>query len=271
VNLRHSRDQQWTPTSIDVTTPSVARMYDYYLGGKDNFAVDRDAAAKVIACFPGVPLVARQNREVMRRAAGEMATAGIRQFIDLGSGLPTQNNLHEVVQRIDPACRVVYVDNDPIVLAHGRALLDTNEQTTVITADIRNPDVLLADPDLNQLIDFTQRVGVLFVAVLHFIPDSDDPAGIIATFRDRMAAGSHLVITHVSPRGEDTQPFSEAVEIYDSASAPLVPRTRDEIEALFDGFELLEPGVVPTWQWRADGPAEVSNPPILAGVGRLQP
>jgi hypothetical protein len=254
---------------IDVTRPHVARMYDYYLGGRDNYGPDRVAADKIIGLFPDTRLVARQNREFMRRAARVMAGSGVSQFIDLGSGLPTGGNLHEVVQEVNPGARVIYVDNDPIVLAHGRALLATNENTTVITADMRDPHTLLAHPELLELIDFDRPVGVLFVAVLHFVAADFDPPGLIGAFRERMASGSHLVVTHVTASGADPTHAAKAVDHYSAATAPLVFRSPGEIEGLFGGFQLLQPGVVPTWEWRADREDKATSPRILAGVGRL--
>jgi len=265
---------EWAPVGpgrFDVTRPNTARMYDYWLGGKDNFAVDREAAEKIVELFPQTPRVAWQNRQVMRRATAVFARAGIRQFIDLGSGLPTQDNLHQVAQQHVPDARVVYVDHDPIVLVHGRALLADNEFTTVVTADLRDPELLLADPDLGRLIDFDQPIGLMLIAVLHFIPDSDDPAAIIGTFLDRMVPGSHLMITHVTDEGADCDAAAEAVDTYKNASSPLVFRSPAQIGAFFTGLEVLDPGIVPTWEWRPDGALDTpTSPRILAGAGRVR-
>lgn len=265
-----SDSNMWVPTTIDTGSPNIARMYDYYLGGKDNFAVDREAADQVIGRFPDTRLVARQNRAVMRRGAQAMAHAGIRQFVDAGSGLPTQYNLHQVVQRAAPEARVVYVDNDPIVLAHARALLDANSRTTVITADLRDPDKLFSEPRLLDLIDFDEPLGLMMVAVLHFIPDADDPDSIIAGYRERMAPGSQLMITHVTDTETDEDAAAAAVEAYRPASSPLVFRRPQRIRGFLDGLELLDPGLVPTWEWRPDGTRDrATSPRILAGLGRI--
>ena len=168
------------PPGIDVTIPSVARMYDYYLGGKDNFAADREAAGKIIAAVPSARDSARRNREFLGRAVRFAAESGIRQFLDIGAGLPTQENVHQVALRTAPDSRVVYVDNDPIVLVHGRALLADNRQTTVIQGDLHDPDAILNDPKLTAHLDLDRPMAVLLVAILHFIPDEDEATNIVA-------------------------------------------------------------------------------------------
>jgi hypothetical protein len=269
-----SEEASRAPVGIDVTVAHPARMYDFYLGGKDNFAVDREAASKIINLFPDTPQVARQKRDFMRRSIAMMAQDGIRQFIELGSGLPTQDNAHEIVQRIAGDARVVYVDNDPIVIAHGRALLDTGDHTRVITADLRDPDTLLDDPGLRQMIDFSQPVGLLLIAVLHFV--ADDPQGLgsvgdlLARYRARLVPGSYLAITHVTGEGATPDRMGEASTVYRTSTAALTTRSEQEITALFAGLDLVEPGVVPTRLWRPGlKPALETTPVILGGVGRL--
>jgi SAM-dependent methyltransferase len=261
------------PPQFDVSTPSPARMYDFFLGGKDNFPSDREAGAKVNAALGDVMThdIVWENRRFLQRAVRYLAESGIRQFIDLGTGLPTQGNVHEIAQEVEPEARVVYVDNDPIVLAHGRALLATNATTTVITADIRDPAGILDDPELGALIDFSQPVGVLFVAIFHFIRDSEDPSGILAAFRERLAPGSYLALSHLTTDGPDAGEIGQVVEVYKNATSPIMFRSRQEITGLFDGFELTDPGITRPWQWRPEyGVAGPQTDWLLAGVARLE-
>ncbi|MEN3535837.1 SAM-dependent methyltransferase [Microbispora sp. ZYX-F-249] len=234
---------------IDIRTPNVARMYDYYLGGKDNFAADREAAERVIAAAPVTREVARGNRaflgRVVRFLAGE---AGIGQFLDIGAGLPTRDNVHQVAQRANAAARVVYVDNDPVVLSHARALLATDERTRVVLGDVRKPGDILTDPEVRSLLDLSRPVAVLLVAVLHFVPDHEDPYGAVRALVDAMAPGSFLVVSHIEHRPE----LATAAKPYDRANAPVVPRTFDEVARFFDGLELVPPGLVNVRRWRPD-------------------
>jgi hypothetical protein len=253
--------------------PTPARMYDYYLGGEDNFAVDREAAEQVLSAAPEVRVLARENRKFLGRSVRYLtAEAGIRQFIDVGTGLPTQGNVHEVAQAVDPTARVVYVDNDPIVRAHADALLPSNGTTTVIEADMRDPGPILDHPDLNRLIDFSEPVAVLFMSVLHFITDEEDPYGLVAAFRDRSVPGSHLALSHITSPEQNTDGAAAAADVYKSrATSPAILRTPKEIGSLFDGYELVEPGLVFLPQWRPDTPAADANANsvwMLCGVGR---
>ncbi len=269
-------DDHPTNGGIDTTIPNVARVWDYQLGGKDNFEVDRAAAdALNEACkrvgAPDGRDVAREIRAFILRAVSYLAgPAGIGQFIDIGSGLPTQGNIHQIAQEINPDAKVVYVDYDPLVLAHGRALLAINDHTTVITADMRRPDEILGNPDLRAFIDLSQPVAVLLVAVLHLLPDDENPAGIVAQLRDALTAGSYLAITHVT---SDARPELAAKVADEFArlriTTPLVPRTRNRIGRFFDGFDLVEPGLVFPTQW---DPERLGDDPgaqwMYAGVGR---
>jgi SAM-dependent methyltransferase len=272
-------DDHPTNGGIDTTIPNVARVWDYQLGGKDNFEVDRAAAdALNEACrrvgAPDGRDVARENRAFTRRATravGYLAgPAGIGQFVDIGSGLPTQGNVHQIAQEVNPDAKVVYVDYDPLVLAHGRALLAVNDNTTVITADLRRPDEILGNRDLGTLIDLSQPIAVLLVAVLHLLPDDENPAGIVAELRDASAPGSYLAITHVT---SDARPELAAKVADEFArlriTTPLIPRTRHEIRALFNGFDLVEPGLVFPTRWNPD---RLGDDPgaqwMYAGVGR---
>ena len=263
------------PPGIDVTVPSVARIYDYLLGGKDHFAVDRAAAEKLIELTPNAREGVQTNRRFLRRAVTLMARKGIRQFLDIGAGLPTQENVHQVALREAPDARVVYVDNDPIVLAHGRALLADNAQTIVVDGDLREPEAILADPRVNEHIDFGEPVGLLMVAVLHFIPETKEAERIVGTLRDRLAPGSGMAISHLSFGDLDEEKIREGRELYKNTSAGAVtPRTHAELLRFFDGFDLVEPGLVVAEEWRPE-PDEPKLPRIpgvdgYAGVGLLR-
>ncbi|GAA4226385.1 SAM-dependent methyltransferase [Streptosporangium album] len=253
------------PLGIDPTIPSVARIYDYLLGGKDNFASDRAAAEKLIELTPNVREGVQANRRFLSRAVRLLAKTGVRQFLDIGAGLPTQENVHQVALRTAPESRVVYVDNDPIVLAHGRALLADNNQTIVLDGDLRDPEAILGDPRINEHIDFDQPVGLLLLAVLHFVPEDDVAERIVATLRGRLAPGSAVVISHLSFGDLDEEKVRQGREVYKKTSAgSATPRSHAQILRFFDGFELVEPGLVSTEDWRpeTDGPM----PPRLGGI-----
>lgn len=256
---------------FDPATPNVARVYDYWLDGKDNFQVDRDFAEKIIAIEPAAPYMARQNRAFLGRVVRFLtAAAGIRQFIDIGTGLPTQRNVHEVAQEIAPDARIVYVDIDEVVRIHARALLGDSTGVTAIRADFRDPESVLTHPEVTRLIDFDQPFALLLLAILHFVPDEEDPRGLIRRYREVMASGSHLAIS-CSTREADPARADQIIEEYRKASAPAVLRTGAEIIRFFDGFELLDPGrLVYTPRWRPDGPVEADPKKawMLAGLGR---
>jgi SAM-dependent methyltransferase len=239
--------------AIDQSVPSVARMYDYYLGGKDNYQVDRDASDQLSAAAPGTQALAVNNRRFLQRAVRVLATEyGIRQFVDHGSGLPTQDNVHQIAQRVDPQSRVVYIDHDPIVLAHGRAILADNDRTTVVNADFRDTDAILEHTDVAKLIDLDQPVAALFLSVLHCIPDSDDPAALVRRVVDRLAPGSFVVISHlVSAEPEVRRRLSEFMLGATQGNWGRV-RESSDVRAYFDGLELLTPGLVEVSTWRPD-------------------
>jgi hypothetical protein len=242
----------WEPgADLRADTPTPARMYDYFLGGRDNYAVDRDAAEKVVeAVGPAIAYDAVwENRRFLQRAVRWLAEQGVDQFIDIGTGLPTQGNVHEIAQQVIPDARVAYIDNDPVVLAHGRALLADSLTTTVITADMRDPTTILTHPDLTALIDLGRPVAVLFLAVLHFLPDSDDPTGIVATVRQAMAPGSYLAISHNTSDGQDSDIITHIENVYQAATSPMIFRPHHEIERMFDGFDLIPPGLVRPAHW----------------------
>ena len=266
----------WT-TTINTGAPNPARIYDYFLGGKDNFPADRQVADQVLAIAPVAREVVEDNRAFLRRAVHVLAReAGIRQFIDLGSGLPTRGNVHEIAQAIAPDARVVYVDNDAMVVTHARALL-AGDNTVAIQADLREPEVILGHPEVRQLIDFNQPIALLLLAILHFIPDDEDPLGIVARFRETLPTGSYLAISHgtrdipVRPdmsAEEMTEMGAKAEQLYQLTTASLVTRTWAQVERFFDGFELLDPGLVEIQVWRPDNQSSMLPGGFYGGVGR---
>jgi len=260
-------DEHPAHPGIDITKPHAARVYDWALGGKDHYAADREYGEQVIAAAPDYPRLARANRGFLERAVRLVAGSGVRQFIDLGTGIPTSPSVHEVATAVDPSARVLYVDNDPIVSVHNDALLATVENVRSIQADIRQPDEILAHPALRALIDFTEPVAVLLVAVFHVIPDSADPAGIVARFTEFMSPGSYLVLSQLT---SDSDPAAVAASkaATDNTPIPLAFRSREEILAFFDGFDLVEPGLVSVREWRPVAEAQPTGLIVLGGVGR---
>ena len=261
----------WVPATMDVTKPSPARMYDYYLGGTHNFEVDRDAAERAIAAMPHTIQGARGNRDFLRRAVRLLVDSGIRQLLDLGSGITTVGNVHEVAQRRDPTTRVVYVDIDPVAVAHSNAILRGNPLATVVQADMRDVDAVLGHRVVRDLIDFSEPVGLIMASVLHFVPDTSRPAEIVAGYREAVPAGSHLALSHIGAEEPDnrTSMLADFKAVYQNTTNPVVLRTRPQIETFFDGFDLLEPGVALVHQWRPDADQEVPAklPPGYGGVG----
>jgi trans-aconitate methyltransferase len=259
---------------FDPSKPNAARMYDYFLGGKDNFASDRAAAEEILRVSPEVRSALRSNRAFLCRVVRFLAGgAGISQFIDLGSGLPTEENVHEVAQAANPAAKVVYVDNDALVLAHARARLAGGKNTTVIGADLRKPADVLSDPELLTLIDLAQPTAVLMVAVLHFVSDPEDAPAIVARIRDALAPGSYLAISLGTSDGVDPAKIADVQRVYRSSTAQLTFRSRIQIEQLFDGFELVEPGLVRLPRWRPESELAAyaerrGSEWMLSGVGR---
>jgi len=241
------------PSGIDTTKPNVARIYDFLLGGKDNFAADRAAAQELISMIPDVAAMVRDNRTFLARMVRYLtAEAGIRQFLDLGAGLPAMSNVHEVAQRIAPETRVVYVDHDPVVWSHGQALLAHAAGVAMVLGDLSQPAGVLRHPDVLRLLDFTRPVAVLCTATLHFVSDEENPHQAIAEYRDHLAPGSYLVITHGSLEENIGADGRKATSVYSQASARLHVRTIPEIQRFFDGFELVDPGLVWLPEWRPD-------------------
>jgi hypothetical protein len=252
----------WRPRGgIDVTTPHPARVYDFLLGGKNNCPADREVGEQIIAAYPEMPVLARENRRFLTRAVRYAAGQGIRQFLDVGAGFPTSPNTHEVARRVAPQARVVYVDNDRVVVAHGRALL-ADQHTSVISADLREPQTILHHPDLRAVIDLTEPVAILLVAILHFIRDEDDPYGIVETLIDAIAPGSYLILSHGSTDFVTPDEAAEGARIYDQAAAPLLLRTRAQIHRFVNRLEPVDPGLVQLPLWRPDR----ALPPNLARI-----
>jgi hypothetical protein len=262
----------WVPSDIEIDQPSIARVYDYYLGGSNNFAADRDFAARVLAAVPSLPQVLQQNRAFLRRAVRYLVDQGIRQFVDLGSGIPTVGNVHEVAQAIDPRSRVVYVDTDPVAVAHSRVILDGNPLATIIPADLRQPAQVLGDSELRQLIDLDEPVGVLLVAVLPFVPDTAEATGIVTELRGQIAPGSYVAISHPSA-DHMRDGFLKTQSLYSESVAAMRMRSHSEITGLFGSLRLVEPGVVQIPLWRPDSPEDAgpdaAGYPGYAGVGRV--
>lgn len=245
-------EASWVPPGVDTRRANVARVYDYLLGGSHNFLADQDVGRAIMAIEPNARAIGRANREFLGRAVRFVSSAGISQFLDIGSGIPTEGNVHEIAQQANPRARVVYVDADPVVIAHSQALLDRNENATVIEGDLREPAKILAADSVSRMLDLTQPAALLLVAVLHFITDAEDPWRIVARLRDTLAPGSYLVLCHGTDEGKPV--VAQAAEkVYDrSVSAQLQMRSRAEILRFFAGFELVEPGLVPIPAWRPD-------------------
>ena len=242
------------PTAdVDITVPSVARMYDYALGGKDNYAVDREAVDELERLLPGTAALCRTSRAFLCRAVRVLAGEyGVRQFLDHGSGLPTQDNVHQVAQRAAPGARVVYVDNDPVVVAHGRALLAENDHTAVVQADLREVTAVHEHPEVRRLIDFSQPVAVLFVSVTHCLPDEDDPAGLLRRVTARLCPGSFLVLNQLVSEDPDIRRTVTDFMVDVTRGAWGRVRRRQEVARYFDGLQVLEPGLVDVSRWRPD-------------------
>lgn len=259
----------WAPEDVDLTRPSIARAYDYWLGGAHNFAVDREFSRKLFEAVPDTRLMARANRAFLHRAVRFMTDAGVRQFLDIGSGIPTVGNVHEIAQQAAPQARVVYVDVDPVAVAHSQQLLDGNHQAAAIQQDARRPEAILDHPQTRALLDLDQPVGLLLVAVLHYLPDQDDPYRLVARLRQALHPGSYLAISHPTADGRPAQ-AQQVVAMTRQTATPATARTRAQVERFFHGLELVEPGLVWAPQWRPDSPDEVEQPERssnYAGVG----
>jgi S-adenosyl methyltransferase len=264
----------WAPDEVEIEKPSTARMYDFYLGGSHNFAVDRQLATRTIEVWPDVPHLCLANRAFLRRSVTHLASIGIDQFLDLGSGIPTAGNVHEVVHAVNPEARVVYVDADAVAIAHSKALLAQVPGAVALYADLRDPQAVLGSPEVAEFLDLTRPVALLMFASLPFVPNDDDPAGIVAAYRDATSTGSYLALSHGT---SDYRP--EAVrrveDVYTQASQAMRLRSRADISEMMDGYELLEPGLVDIIHWRPEPQSppdplggDVSRYSMLAAVGR---
>ncbi len=245
-------DANWVPPGVDTRRANVARVYDYLLGGSHNFMADQDVARAIMAIEPNAQAIGRANREFLGRAVRFVSSAGISQFLDIGSGIPTEGNVHEIAQRANPGARVVYADVNPVVIAHSQALLDGNGNATIVEGDLREPAKILAADGATRLLDLAQPVALLLVAVLHFVADADDPWHVVARLRDALAPGSYLVLCHGTDEGKPAVARAGEKVYGRSVSAQLQMRSRAEILRFFDGFQLVEPGLVAIPRWRPD-------------------
>lgn len=269
--------ETWVSAGIDTERPSSARVYDYFLDGAHNFAVDRRMADQILAMFPETRLIAQANRAFLRRAVEFLVDSGVRQFLDIGSGIPTVGHVHEIAQAKAPDSRVVFVDIDPVAVDHSRMILAGNDRTAVVEEDVRRPERILEAPEVRGLLDLEQPVAVLVVALFHFLSHADDPVGVLSRLTGPLASGSYMAISHFTMDGQDPGDGSETdrregLDLYRRSGMEVFPRSRAEVEMLFAGFDLVEPGVVWSPQWRPDSPDDVSDGPeawvIYAGLGR---
>ncbi|MET7640692.1 SAM-dependent methyltransferase [Streptomyces sp. NPDC005438] len=261
-------DAGFTPDQIDTNTPHPARMYDYYLGGMDNYEVDRRAADELVNHSPDVRITARANRDFHHRAIRHLVESGVRQIIDIGTGIPTSPNTHEVAREADPDVTVIYVDNDPIVATYAGAKLTNSGNAGFVLADVRDPQAILRDSAVTELIDFSQPVAVLLVAVLHFVQDDEDPHGLISALTENLVPGSPLVLTHGTHDVIGEEGLRYATDAYKKSTANLRLRNHAEISSFFEGFELVEPGVVQLPLWRPEGtPATEEDLKRVHGYG----
>lgn len=263
-----SQQTNWVPTSVDLEKPSAARAYDFVLGGNHNFAVDREFVEKLLVAQPEVKRFALMNRAFMRRAVLFMIERGVRQFLDLGSGIPTVGNVHEIAQAADPAARVVYVDNEHVAVAHSQLILEDNENAAMVHADITKPGLVLNDEVTSGLLDLTKPVGVLAITIGHYILDEHDPNGVFAAYRDAVPAGSHLAITHLTDDFTEQNVLTDAMK---TSQNQVFARTRAQVLGLFGDYELVEPGLVTTSQWRPEREEDArpaAEDGLYAGVAR---
>ncbi|MGW5412383.1 SAM-dependent methyltransferase [Actinomadura geliboluensis] len=264
------------PAGIDPTKAHPSRRYNYWLGGKDNFAVDRESAEVVASAFPTVRLAAVENRAFLKRVVTHLAgEAGIHQFFDIGTGLPSAGNVHEIAQSIEPTSRIVYVDNDPVVLVHARALLNSapTGRTAYIEADLRDPEAILASPALAGTLDMTRPMALMLVATMHFVTDDHDPYGIVSRLLSVLPSGSHLVMTHATGDYLTAEEYAENEVANERSGVPFRLRSRDEFARFFDGLELLPPGVGSVVEWRSDVPPadrpRIEDVSMLCAVARV--
>jgi hypothetical protein len=257
----------WVPADIDLTRPNAARVYDYVLGGANNFEADREFARHFMTTMPDLPAVAQENRAFLRRAATFLAEQGVGQFIDLGSGIPTVGNTHEVVQSVDPGARVLYVDNEPVAVAHSEMILQDNETAAILRADIRDVHTVLNSSTTRRLIDFDEPVAILAFAILHFMSDHEDPYWLMNRYRDATVPGSYLAVSHITQDGRPG--VGRLIQEYEESVTGVTDRDRDRMLRFFAGYDLVEPGVVFTREWRPEIELDFGNAsPLYGAVGQ---
>jgi hypothetical protein len=267
------QQSNWVPEEVLLDRPNVARMWDYFLGGGHNFAIDRQAAEQAIRLYPDLPLVAQVTRAFLGRAVRFLLDQGVDQFLDVGAGIPTANSVHEIAQRVTPEARVAYIDIDPVAVAHSQAILRGVANTVAIQADARSPEEIVSHPDVRGVLDWGRPIGVLTIALFHFVPDDAEARHIIQVLRDAVPSGSYLALTHATADGVDRARAQQGEELYRRTSAELHFRTRDQIADLLEGFELVDPGLVyaPLWRPETDHDLLVDQAvrsANYAGVGR---
>jgi hypothetical protein len=258
---------EWVPTGIDEEVPSAARVYDFLLGGGHNFSADRELAENLLKVLPARDM-ARLNRQYLDRVVRYLVGQGITQFLDLGSGIPTVGNVHEVAQKLNPAARVVYVDNESVAIAHSALLLRDNPNAGAILADMREPEAIFDDPDVQRVLDFSQPLGLLMVGVVQFVPDADDPWAMAEKYRAALAPGSYFALSAFTSENAP-EGMRAAIEVFKNSRDPIFPRTHAELLRLFGDFDLVEPGLVYTPEWRPDRPGaatDASRSNLYAGV-----
>jgi SAM-dependent methyltransferase len=267
-----SPDSSWVPPGFQLDRPSAARIYDYFLGGYHNFQIDRDIAEKFLAAYPDLTRSAFVNRSFLRRAAEYVVRQGVNQFLDLGSGIPTVGNLHEIVRRHNPEARVVYVDIDPVAIAHSKAILEGDGLSGVILADLAEAEAILRHPEVKMLLDFSKPVGLFGIAALHFVQDEDRLLRALQVFREALVPGSYIALNVWTTDDAPEETLTQE-EMAKPMATPGKPRSREQVEIYFTGFELVEPGLVHSPLWRPEGPDDLmlddpGRSLTWAGVGR---
>ncbi len=245
---------------LDIDTPNVARVYDYYLGGACNLESDRRFASEILASFPEARDFALHNRRYQHRAVRYVSQLGVRQFLDLGSGIPTVGPTHEIARGINPDARVAYVDIESVAIQHSKLLLDGDEHAAILQADLREPETVLEAPEIRSVLDYSQPVAVMILAMLHFLSDTEDPAAIIARYLDALAPGSYLIVSHATTEGPVGDRVAAAAEQYAETTLPGHMRSREQFAAMLRPVEIIEPGIVWTPQWRPEAPEQAVNP-----------
>ncbi|MFC0107322.1 SAM-dependent methyltransferase [Kibdelosporangium aridum] len=272
--MTEQQTQNWIPDEVDTSVPSMARTYDFLLGGAHNFAVDRMVAEQAEKAMPGAAKIARINRAFLGRVVRFMVDQGVTQFLDIGSGIPTVGNVHVVAQQANPQARVLYVDKDPIAVAHSELMLGNNDRADVLRADMRDPESIVHSSQARRLLDFDKPIGMLLVMMIHWVPDEDDPWALIGRYRDALPTGSYLALSHVTAEQREDQVTEVQGKIRESRSTDqLTPRSHDQILRMFDGFELVEPGLVGCGLWHPRGPGDIADNPelnshVYGGVGK---